>query len=183
MQIADKSFVAIDYRLTLESGEEVDSSADGQPLTFITGSGQIIPGLENGLMGMKAGDADKITVEPEDGYGPKQDDMMQDIPRDNFPGDMEIEPGMQFQANGPHGPVMLTVSRVNDKADTVTVDLNHPLAGQRLYFDVTVREVREPSADELSQLSSGCGCGCGSAEKGSCGPNDGCGSGGSCGCC
>lgn len=176
MKIDDKTYVAIDYKLTLASGEEVDSSPAGEPLAFITGAGQIIPGLEKALMGKTAGDQSVIVVEAEDGYGPVDESMFQEIPREQFPDDCEIEPGMTFHAEGPHGPFMLSVTKVNDN-DTVTVDLNHPLAGQQLHFDVKVVEVRQPSADELAELASGssCGCGCGSEGSSSCGSGCNCG--------
>jgi FKBP-type peptidyl-prolyl cis-trans isomerase SlyD len=181
VNIADKLYVAIDYRLTLDSGEEIDKSTAGEPLGFITGSGQIIPGLENALMGMKVGDSSRIVVEAEDAYGAISEDLFQDIPMEQFPDGIKVEPGMTFEAHGPHGPVMISVARVNAIDDTVTVDLNHPLAGKRLCFDVNVVEVREPSAEELSELAADCGCGCGSQSGGSCEPAGGCGSG--CNCC
>ena len=93
MKIADNQFVAIDYRLTLESGEEVDRSAEGSPLGFVTGTGSIIPGLENALAGKSAGESFRVTVEPESGYGPVQPELVQAIPRDRFPSDIEIAPG------------------------------------------------------------------------------------------
>lgn len=181
MNIADKLYVAIDYRLTLDSGEEIDKSPAGEPLGFITGSGQIIPGLENALMGMKVGDSSRIVVEAEDAYGAISEDLFQEIPMEQFPDDVKVEPGMTFEAEGPHGPVMISVTRVNAVDDTVIVDLNHPLAGKRLCFDVNVVEVREPSAEELSELADDCGCGCGSGDGGSCAPGGSCGSG--CNCC
>lgn len=177
MLIDEKSYVAIDYRLTLASGEEIDSSPGGQPFGFITGAGQVIPGLEKGLMGKTAGDQAKIVIEPEDGYGPVNENLFQDIPKSQFPDDCEIEPGMTFQAQGPHGPIMLTVKEINDD-DSVTVDLNHPLAGQRLHFDVKVMEVREPSAEELAAVenqAAGCGCGCGTQDRSDCGSSCNCG--------
>ena len=182
MNIADKLYVAIDYRLTLDTGEEVDCSPAGEPLGFIAGSGQIIPGLENALMGMKVGDSSRIIVEPEDGYGVVREDLFQEIPRDEFPDDAELEQGMTFEAHGPHGPVLISVAKVNPLEETVTVDLNHPLAGKRLCFEVNVVEVRQPSDEELAELATeGCGCGCGSQDSGACQPGGGgCGSG--CGC-
>jgi FKBP-type peptidyl-prolyl cis-trans isomerase SlyD len=178
MNIADKLYVAIDYTLTLDSGQEIDKSPAGQPLGFITGLGQIIPGLEKALMGKAAGYNSKIVVEPEDAYGPVKDNLYQDIPRNQFPGDVDVKPGMAFEAQGPHGPFMITVSQVNDN-DTVTVDLNHPMAGKQLHFDVNVVEVREPSAEELAQatasLNSGCGCGCGPDNADVCGTGCNCG--------
>lgn len=182
MRVADQLFVAIDYRLTLDNGEEADRSAEGRPLGFVVGAGQIIPGLEQALLGRTAGYRGRVTVEPEHAYGEVDERLFQDIPRDRFPAGAEIAPGACFQARGPRGPVALTVARVNAD-DTVTVDLNHPLAGKRLTFDVAIVEVREPRPGELPSPVSGCGCGSGPAADcgpGSCGPA-GCGSGCSCG--
>ena len=191
MTIADNMFVAINYTLTLESGQEIDKSPEGQPLGFITGTGQIIPGLEKALMGRDAGDSAKLVVEPEDAYGPVKDDLLQEIPKNQFPSDIDVTPGMAFEAQGPSGPFMITVAKVNDN-DTITVDLNHPMAGKQLHFDVNVVEVREPTAEELAKvaasLSSGCGCGGdGPKNADACGCADGsenaptCGSGCNCG--
>lgn len=167
MNIADKVYVAFDYKLTLDSGEEVDKSAEGQPLGFITGSGQIISGLEKAMMGMTVGDSSKISVEPEDAYGVVNPEMLQDVPRDQFPADIELKSGMTFQAQGPQGPVMINIKDIKDE-NTVVIDLNHPLAGEKLHFDVNVVEVREPTAEELAGQSAGCGCGCGEAEQAGC---------------
>ena len=183
MKIADNRYVSIDYRLTLESGEEVDRSPAGSPLGFVTGTGSIIPGLESALMGRAAGEGFTVTVEPEQAYGPVQDDLIQIIPRERFPAGVEIEPGMAFQARGPRGPVAMTVASVSE--DAVTVDLNHPMAGKRLTFEVNVVEVREPRAEELPQFSDSCGCGPQAQSACGCGPggSGGCGSsGGGCGC-
>ena len=153
VKIADNQFVAIDYRLTLESGEEFDRSAEGSPLGFVTGTGSIIPGLESALAGRSAGESFQVTVEPEAGYGHVQKELLQAIPRDRFPADVEITPGMQFHARGPRGPVALTVVSVDQ--EQVNVDLNHPLAGKRLTFDVKVQEVREPLAHEMPAAARG----------------------------
>ncbi|MFC1823559.1 peptidylprolyl isomerase [Thermodesulfobacteriota bacterium] len=173
MNIADKSYVAFDYKLTLDSGEEVDSSSDGQPLGFISGSGQIIPGLEKAMMGMTVGDSVKISVEPEDGYGQVNQDLFRDVPRGQFPGDIDLQPGMTFQAQGPQGMVPINIKEVKDE-NTVIIDLNHPLAGKKLHFDVNIVEVREPTAEELSGLASGCNCGCSAEEQDGCGTKGGC---------
>ena len=179
MNIADKMYVTIDYTLTLESGQEIDKSPEGQPLGFITGTGQIIPGLEKALLGRIAGDSAKVVVEPEDAYGPVKDDLFQEVPSSQFPSDADIKPGMAFEAQGPQGPFMITVAKVNDN-DTVSVDLNHPMAGKQLHFDVNVVEVREPTAEELAQaaasFSSGCGCGSEDTQDSDvCGPGCNCG--------
>jgi len=105
-----------------------------------------------------------------------REDLFQEIPKSQFPRDIEIKPGMAFEAQGPRGPFMITVTTVNDN-DTVTVDLNHPMAGKQLHFDVNVIEVREPTAVEMAaaaaSLSSGCGCGSDDADA--CGPGCNCG--------
>ncbi|MBI5015529.1 MAG: peptidylprolyl isomerase [Deltaproteobacteria bacterium] len=174
MKIEDRQFVSIDYKLTLDSGEVVDRSEAGDPLGFVFGAGQIIRGLEKGLLGMEAGQTAKITVEPGEGYGEPQPNMLREIPRENFPADLNLEPGMSFTARGPHGPVAFRVK--SSDAEVVLADFNHPLAGQTLHFEVTVAEVREPRAEELASLMqpsscggdecssdgcSSCGCSCG----------------------
>ena len=173
MNIADKVYVAFDYRLTLDSGEEVDSSPKGQPLGFTTGSGQIIPGLEKAMMGKTVGDSLKISVEPEDAYGKVNPVLFRDVPRNQFPADIEIQPGMTFQAKGPQGPILVNIKEVKDE-DTVVIDLNHPLAGKKLHFDVNIVEVREATAQELPGLSSGCNCGCSAEDQADCGKKGGC---------
>jgi FKBP-type peptidyl-prolyl cis-trans isomerase SlyD len=177
MNIAEKMYVSIDYKLSIDGGQQVDSSQEGQPLGFITGAGQIIPGLEKALIGRTAGDSARITVAPEEAYGPVQDTLFQEVPKDQFPADTEITAGMTFQAQGPQGPFMVAVSKVNDQ--TITVDLNHPLAGKTLDFDITVVDVREATTEELAQLEAaaaeGCGCGGGEAQPTECGPGCSCG--------
>jgi len=185
VKIADNHFVAIDYRLTLESGEEFDRSAEGSPLGFVTGTGSIIPGLESALAGRSEGDCFQVTIDPEAAYGPVQKELLQAIPKDRFPSDVEIEPGMSFHARGPRGPVALTVVSVD--TDRINVDLNHPLAGKRLTFDVKVQEVREPLPHEIPVASSGCACGPREQSACGCGPgasgnSGGCGSGSGGGC-
>lgn len=168
MNIAENSYVALDYCLTLESGEEIDKSQEGQPLSFITGTSQIIPGLEKALMGMAVGDSAKVDVAPEEAYGLVNDDLFQEVPRDQFPADVVLEPGMTFQAQGPQGPFMLEISKLME--DAVEINLNHPLAGKKLFFDVKIVEVREATETELAQAaSSGCGCGCDSDSDSGCG--------------
>jgi FKBP-type peptidyl-prolyl cis-trans isomerase SlyD len=179
MNISEKVFVAFDYRLTLDSGEEIDKSPEGQPLGFITGSGQIIPGLEEKMMGMAVGNRAKISVEPENAYGLVNPDLLQEIRRDQFPDDIDIKPGMTFQSHGPQGPMLIKVKEIIGN-DTVVIDLNHPLAGERLHFDINIAEVRLLTAEEAEGLFSSCGCGCESDHESECG-SGGCGSEG--GCC
>ncbi len=148
MIIADKMVVSIHYTLTNNDGDVIDSSKDGAPLSFLHGAGNIIPGLETALLGKAVGDALQVTIQPEDAYGERQDDMVQIVPREMFQGVEEIQPGMQFQAQAPDGGVqMIVVAAV--EGDEITVDANHPLAGVVLNFDVSIEAVREPTAEEL----------------------------------
>nr|WP_298378366.1 peptidylprolyl isomerase [uncultured Halomonas sp.] len=147
MQIAQNSVVAFHYTLTNDSGEVLDSSEGREPLTYLHGSGNIIPGLEKELEGRQDGDKLQVTVTPEEGYGENQPALVQEVPRDSFQGVESIEPGMQFQAQTQGGPLMVTVTKV--EGDTVTVDGNHPLAGQKLNFDVEISEVRDATQEEV----------------------------------
>jgi FKBP-type peptidyl-prolyl cis-trans isomerase SlyD len=147
MQIAQNSVVAFHYSLTNDAGEVLDSSEGRQPLTYLHGAGNIIPGLEKQLEGREAGEKLNVTVSPEEGYGEVQPQLVQEVPRDAFQGVEAVEPGMQFQAQTQGGPLMVTVTQV--EGDTVTVDGNHPLAGQKLNFDVEIAEVREASQEEI----------------------------------
>jgi FKBP-type peptidyl-prolyl cis-trans isomerase SlyD len=148
MKVVKGSVVGLDYTLHLGDGEIIDRSAPSQPLSYIHGEGQIVPGLEQALEGLATGDSRKVVVPPEDGYGPHDPRGMQEVPRDAFPAGMEPEIGMQFTARGPQGEaVPFTVKSVSQ--ETVVVDLNHPLAGATLHFDVTVRDVRAATAEEL----------------------------------
>lgn len=147
MQIAQNSVVAFHYTLTNDEGEVLDSSDGRQPLTYLHGAGNIIPGLEKQLEGREAGEKLNVAVAPEEGYGEVQPQLVQEVPRDAFQGVEAVEPGMQFQAQTQGGPLMVTVTKV--EGDTVTVDGNHPLAGQKLNFDVEIAEVREASQEEI----------------------------------
>jgi len=148
MKVGKGSVVDIDYSLHLGDGKVIDQSGPGEPLSYIHGEGHIVPGLEQALEGLAAGDAKKVVVAPEDGYGPHDPRGLQEVPRDAFPADMKPEVGMQFTARGPQGEaVPFTVTDV--KLESVVVDLNHPLAGKTLHFDVTVREVRAATGEEL----------------------------------
>ncbi|KEA62377.1 FKBP-type peptidyl-prolyl cis-trans isomerase SlyD [Marinobacterium lacunae] len=148
MQIAANAVVSIHYRLTNAEGEQLDSSEGQDPLAYLHGASNIIPGLENALAGKGVGDKLSVTVEPEEAYGPVKDELVQDVDRSNFEGIDVIEPGMQFMAQTPWGQQPVTVVKVQE--DTVTLDGNHPLAGQTLSFDVEVVEVREATEEELS---------------------------------
>jgi FKBP-type peptidyl-prolyl cis-trans isomerase SlyD len=148
MQIADRSVVSFHYTLTNDRGEVLDSSSGGSPLAYLHGSGNIIPGLEKALLGKVAGDKLQVTVAPAEGYGERDARLIQEVPRRAFQGIKDIKAGMSFTAQGPQGPTRVTVTRV--AGDMVTVDGNHPLAGETLNFDVEITQVREASEEELA---------------------------------
>lgn len=148
MQAAENSVVTFHYTLTNAQGEVLDSSRDGEPLAYLHGAGNIIPGLEKALTGKQAGDKLNVTVEPGDGYGERDESLVQEVPRRAFQGVPEIEPGMTFHAQSSQGPMRVTVTGV--AGDMVTVDGNHPLAGETLHFDVEITEVRAATLEELA---------------------------------
>lgn len=149
MEIADGRVATIHYTLTNDAGEVLDKSAADAPLSYLQGAGNIIPGLEQALAGRKAGDNLTADVAPEQGYGPRHDGLVQVVPRDAFQGVESVRPGMQFEARTAQGPLLVTVTEVGEQE--VTVDGNHPLAGQNLHFEVEVAGVREASEAELNQ--------------------------------
>jgi len=144
MQISKHKVASIHYTLTDNDGKVLDSSAGREPLHFIQGIGNLIPGMEEGLEGKKQGDKFMLKVSPEKGYGVKSDAMVQRVPRSAF-ADQKIEKGMQFQTN--QGTVV-TVTHVG--VHEITVDGNHSLADVELNFDVEVMSIREATAEELS---------------------------------
>ena len=147
MKITENSVVVIDYTLTDNDGEVIDSSEGAGPLAFLHGMGNIITGLEDALLGKEAGDEVKASIEPAKAYGERIEDMKQEVPKELFGGIDNIEVGMQFQSETDDGPVMVTVVAIGE--EMITVDGNHPLAGVHLNFDVQIREVREASKEEL----------------------------------
>ncbi|HDY98637.1 MAG TPA: peptidylprolyl isomerase [Pseudomonas sabulinigri] len=149
MQIAANKAVSIEYTLTNADGEVLDSSDGGAPLVYLHGAGNIIPGLEKALEGKQEGDALNVTVEPAEAYGEFNAELIAVLGRNMFEGVDELEVGMQFHASGPDGSMQIvTIKAVED--DEVTVDGNHPLAGEQLTFDVKVLEIREATEDEMA---------------------------------
>jgi FKBP-type peptidyl-prolyl cis-trans isomerase SlyD len=145
--IAKDQVVSFHYTLTDEQGTVIDKS-EAQPLIYLHGASNIIPGLENALVGKSVGDKLTVTVQPSEAYGEYQPEMVQEVPRNLFQGVDNIEAGMQFQAQTDDGMQVVTVKDVTDEA--VIVDGNHPLAGQTLNFDVEVVEIRDASTEELA---------------------------------
>jgi FKBP-type peptidyl-prolyl cis-trans isomerase SlyD len=158
MKIEKGSVVHIDYSLHLGDGEVVDRSEPGEPLTYLHGEGEIVSGLEDALEGLSAGDKKQVVVAPPQGYGEHDPRGLQQVPRRAFPPGFEPQVGMELTAEGPNGEaVPFSIRDVSP--DTVTIDMNHPLAGKTLHFDVTVREVRAATPEELEHgHAHGSGC-------------------------
>ena len=146
MHVADKTVVSIDYTLTNDAGEVLDSSKGAEPLSYIHGTGQIISGLENALAGKQKGDALKVRLEARDAYGDRDASKVMTATRAQFGGE-EPEVGLQVRTDGPDGGEVLRI--VSVEGDVVTLDGNHPLAGVPLTFDVTVVGVRAATKQEL----------------------------------
>ncbi|MGF1644017.1 MAG: peptidylprolyl isomerase [Thiotrichales bacterium] len=167
MQIVSGKVVTLDYVLKNDSGQELERSTEDNPYVYLHGGDDIIPGLEKALEGRTVGDELEIVVVPEEGYGDYDDTLLQVVPRDMF-GDAEIDVGMMFHAETAHGHQVVVVREVVD--DSITVDGNHPMAGQTLHFDVRVQAVRDATDDEMNhghahghgecgQEHHECGCG------------------------
>lgn len=147
MQISTGKVVFIDYTLTDDDQEIIDSSRGGEPLGYLHGVGQLVPGLEAALEGRTAGESFQVVVSPEDGYGQPDPALVAVIPADQIEGVDEIEEGMQLHTETEDGEQTVIVTKI--EGNEVTIDANHPLAGLTLHFDVTVREVRDATPEEL----------------------------------
>ncbi len=147
MQISQNKVAIIEYTLTNDAGQVLDTSKGREPLAYIHGGGNIIPGLEKALAGKVKGDAVKAKISPEEGYGLRDEALIQQIPRSRFQNSPNLEIGMQFQARSQGGVRIATITKID--GDNVTVDLNHELAGVTLNFDVTIVDVRDASQEEL----------------------------------
>jgi len=157
MTISHHKVVTIDYTLKNAQGEVLDSSEGQDPLVYLHGAENIVVGLERELEGKSVGESLSTVVSPEDGYGVRNEELIAAVPRELFESDMDIEVGMSFQAETDQGVQVVNIVAVND--EEVTVDGNHPLADEALHFDVTVRDIREATAEELEHghvHSAGC---------------------------
>ncbi|OIP56723.1 MAG: peptidylprolyl isomerase [Helicobacteraceae bacterium CG2_30_36_10] len=146
MAIEANQIVSIEYEVR-DGDKIVDSNVGAEPLIFMFGKGQIITGLENGIVNMAIGEKGDVLVAPEDAYGTHNPDAKQEVPKDQFAG-IDLELGMTLYGQGEDGgTVQVTVMEINE--DTVVIDFNHPLAGKELMFTVTVNNVRDASAEEI----------------------------------
>ncbi len=149
MKIKDNSVVTIDYTLTNDAGEVIDTSKGSEPLAYLHGAKNIIPGLEAALSGKEAGDQLQVHLEPNEAYGEHHEEMIQTVDPSLFQGVDELAVGMEFHAQGENGN-MQVVRIVAIEDDKVTIDGNHPLAGVPLNFDVTVVDIREATEEEMA---------------------------------
>ena len=148
MQISKDLVASIHYTLKNADGEVLDTSDGQEPLHYVHGAQNIVPGLEKELEGKTTGDKLAVVVDPIDGYGEYNAELIQELPKDMFAGVDTIEVGMEFQAQTPEGGMQIIEVKSID-GDKITVDGNHPMAGQTLHFDVEITDVREATKDEL----------------------------------
>ena len=140
--VQDGDVVQVNYIGTLDDGTEFDNSYQrGEPIGFVVGGNQVLPAFSQGVLDMQVGEKRSLSLTPEEGYGPRRDDAIQVFPREAFPEDMEFQIGMQVQGEGPNGPFPAVVTAVAHNG--VVLDMNHPLAGQSLNFDVEVVSIEE----------------------------------------
>ena len=149
MKVGKDKVVLMHYTLKNDAGDVIDSSDGGDPLPFLQGHGNIIPGLESALESSKVGDKLDVSIAPEEGYGLRMKDAIQGIPSSALQGVDEVKVGMQLQSQDKDGNAFLVnVTKIED--DKITVDANHPLAGQTLHFSVSIESIRDAEVEELS---------------------------------
>lgn len=144
--VQDGQVVAMEYTLKID-GEVADTSEGSEPLAYLHGSGNIIPGLERELIGMQVGESKDVVVAAVDAYGEKDDSAFMDVPREQFPPEIPVEIGTEIQVQNQSGqPMYARIDQVGEQ--TVKLNFNHPLAGKELHFAVKVVEIRQPTAEE-----------------------------------
>jgi len=147
MKIGKEIVASIDYTLKNDEGTVLDTSEGGEPLSYLHGAGNIIPGLEKELSGREAGDTFTATIDPIDGYGEYADDLVFSVTKDQFDNSEDVKEGLLFQAEISGEARLCTVSKID--GEKVEVDANHPLSGMTLHFEITVCGVREATAEEI----------------------------------
>lgn len=149
MPIGANKVVTMNFTLTDETGNVLDSTDAGGPFSFISGTGTVLPKLEEAVSIMMIGTKKQLKLEAKDGYGEYNEDAVQSVGKENFPEDFILEAGMEYMASNPDGVQMpFIITNVED--ETVTVDFNHPLAGKKLHFDLELLDVRDATAEELA---------------------------------
>ena len=150
MTVDDGMVVSMDYTLRLDDDEEVaDTSAGREPLEFVQGGGQIIPGLEQEIYGMGVGDEKSVVVPPAEGYGETDTEAYQLMPLEAFPADMTVEPGMGLELRDVSGQVVQAYV-ADVRPEGILLDFNHPLAGKTLHFEVKITGLRQATEEELA---------------------------------
>lgn len=148
MRVKDGKVILLDYLVRLGTGEVVETSKGKGPIEYLHGTGQILPALERAIEGMREGEQASFSIPPEDAYGARKEDNVVALPKTVFPSDVELKPGVSLFARASGGQSYpITVREL--QGEFVVVDLNHPLAGERLYFEVAVRGVRPAGNQEL----------------------------------
>jgi FKBP-type peptidyl-prolyl cis-trans isomerase SlyD len=178
MNVTKNRVVSIDYTLRDEKNNLIDTTSGAEPLNYLHGFENIIPGLEKALEGKSRGDHFSVNLPAAEAYGERDETLIAEIPLENFKGVGEVKPGMQFHTRDSNGIRLVTVTKVAD--NMVTIDGNHPLAGINLNFDVTIAGIREATEEELmhGHIHGQDHCGCEDGDCGSSGAEDCCG-----GCC
>lgn len=148
MEIAAQKVVSIAYTLKDDAGEIIDSSVGREPLVYIHGAGNLVPGLEKALQGKVVGDHVVVSVSAAEGYGERDESLIRKVPLRKLPDSNKVKPGARVRVQTDRGPAVVLVTAV--QGDYATVDPNHPLSGKSLHFEVDVVEVRDATADELS---------------------------------
>jgi FKBP-type peptidyl-prolyl cis-trans isomerase SlyD len=147
--IKEGSVVTMTYVLTSDEGETLDQADKAEPFTYLHGYGQIVAGLEDAVTGLKAGAKKKVTVSPDEGYGIHDPELKKVVTKNMFPEDAKLAVGMQFVVNmGEDQDIVFTVMDID--GDNVSIDGNHPLAGETLHFDIEVVSVRDATKDEIA---------------------------------
>lgn len=146
--VTDEKVVIFHYTLTNDEGEVIDSSSGGEPLPYLHGAGNIVPGLEKEMTGKAAGDSFEVRVAPAEGYGEPSGNGPTPIPRETFPPEMELQPGMPFPAELEDGS-QITLWIVSVQEEQVLVDMDHPLAGEHLNFDIEIVNIRDAKDVEI----------------------------------
>jgi FKBP-type peptidyl-prolyl cis-trans isomerase SlyD len=145
--VTDGQVVSMEYTLRVD-GKGIDSSADGDPLEYLHGAANIIPGLEREMEGMSVGESKTVIVAPADGYGELDEETFIEAPRSEFPKDMSLVPGVEMELTGPEGhPMYARIDRL--EGEMVVLNMNHPLAGAELHFDVKVVGMRDATDEEM----------------------------------